>query len=77
MSGDEDFALAVAVEIGNDRRRETLAFELDRVLVGEMHPRLSEGEIALMLRSKGREMESKSQKNGEMKIKIGKLREGD
>ena len=41
-SGDEDFFLAVAVEVGDDWRRETLGFEFDRVFIGEMHPRLSE-----------------------------------
>lgn len=51
VSGDEDFLLAVAVEIGDDRRREALGFVLDGVVVGEVHPCLTEGEVAFVLRN--------------------------
>lgn len=50
VSGDEDFLLAVAVKIGDDRRREALGFVLDGVVVGEVHPCLTEGEVAFVLR---------------------------
>ena len=49
MSGDEDFFLSIAIEIGDDRRRKTIAFEFDRIFVGKVHPSFSEGEIAFML----------------------------
>ncbi|RWW19395.1 hypothetical protein BHE74_00028491 [Ensete ventricosum] len=49
MRGDEDFALSVAVQINHDGRRETFGFKFNRILVGEMVPRLFEGEIAFML----------------------------
>lgn len=50
VGGHENFFLAVTVEIGDDRRRETVGFVLDGVVIGEMHPCLSEREITLVLK---------------------------
>ena len=64
VSGDEDFLLAVAVKIGDDRRREALGFVLDGVVVGEVHPCLTEGEVAFVLRKFTTRQKSQSERNG-------------
>lgn len=75
MGGDEDFSFAVAVEIGDDRGRETLAFELDWVLIGEMHPGLSEGKITLMLQISNPKTKTKLRKR-ETPIEWNEMKEG-
>ena len=50
VGGDENFSLAIAIEISDDRRRQTFALELNWVLIREVHPGLSEGKITLMLK---------------------------
>ena len=50
VCGYKDFSLAIAVDISHNRRQQTFALELNQVLIGEMHPRLMEGEITLMLK---------------------------
>jgi hypothetical protein len=34
VGGDEDFFLAITVQVGDDRRREALSLVFDRVLIG-------------------------------------------
>lgn len=50
VGGEEDLGPAVAVEVGDEGRREAVGVVLDGVaVVGEMVPCLAEGEVALVL----------------------------
>ena len=49
MSGDEDLALAIAIEVSDNRRRQALGLVFDGIIVGGMEPRLLEGEITSVL----------------------------
>lgn len=50
VGGEEDLGLAVAVEVGDERRGQAVGLVLDgEVLVGEVVPGLPEGEVALMV----------------------------
>jgi hypothetical protein len=50
VGGEQDLGPAVAVEVGDERRREAVGVMLDRVpVVREVVPRLPEREVALVL----------------------------
>lgn len=51
VSGDENFLLAVTVEIGDERGRKAFGFVFHWVFIGEVHPGVFERNTAILLNS--------------------------